>query len=238
MNVMPTSSCSALSSICSRLRSFASSAPSGSSSRRTFGFRIERPRERHPLLLSAGELRGSPLRELAHLDELESPADAVGGLGLRRLLVLQAERDVLLHVQVREQRVVLEDRVDVALVRRGLGHVLTIEEDLAFRRTLEASDHPEGRGLPTTGRTEHREELARWHLQVDARDGREIAEALHEVDELHLSTGHDRRSLSRPPPGGSTELAHETRQPSRAGGDDPDPHASAPPSTTTVVPVM
>ena len=53
-------------------------------------------------------------------------------------LAAQAEGDVVVHVQVREQRVVLEHGVDVAPVRRREGHVVAVEQDLALGRLLEA----------------------------------------------------------------------------------------------------
>ena len=78
----------------------------------------ERAGERHALLLAAGELRRLALAVLAELDHLERLVDARLHVGLADLLALEPERDVLLHGQVREQRVGLEDGVDVALVGR------------------------------------------------------------------------------------------------------------------------
>ena len=78
----------------------------------------ERAGERDALLLAAGQLRRPALAELPELDDVESLGDAPLDLVLADLLALEAEGDVLLHREVREQRVGLEDRVDVALVRR------------------------------------------------------------------------------------------------------------------------
>ena len=86
------------------------------------------------------------------------------------------------------------------LVRRHARHVHAVENDLALRGTLEPGDHPKGRGLPAARRTEEREELAGSDLQVDPVDGGEVAEALHEVDQLHLATRHEAgvyRGMSR-----------------------------------------
>jgi hypothetical protein len=68
-------------------------------------------------------------------------------LRLGDLLDLEAVLDVLLHRHVREQRVVLEDRVDVALEGWLLGHVDAGELDGAGRGQLEAGDHAQDRGL-------------------------------------------------------------------------------------------
>jgi hypothetical protein len=222
MNVMPTSSWRAFSSIWRRLRSLASSAPSGSSSRRTLGFRI-RARASDALLLAAGQLVRAALGELRHLHELERITDPLGGLLFRGLLVLEPEGDVLLDGEVREERVVLEDRVHVALVRRGLGHVDLVEEDLALGRALEARDHAQGGRFAAARWAEEREELARRHLQVDPGDGGELTEALHQVDELDLSPCHSWRSIPFGAPRESTasregrrRQGHDGRKPTEA----------------------
>src|SRR4029453_16013181 len=95
--------------------------------------------------------------------------------------------------QVREQRVVLEHRVDVPLVRGRLRHAGAIEQDLPLARPLEPRDHPQGRRLAAAGRTQEREELTGWHLEVDAGDGRELTEPFYQVYELDLSSPHGRR---------------------------------------------
>ena len=101
--------------------------------------------------------------------------------------------DVVADGHVREQRVVLEDGVDVTVERRDRGHVLAVEQDAARGRQLEAGDHPERRGLARPRRTEHREELAVADVEVDAVDGDDVAEPL-----LHALEAHgDGRGLAR-----------------------------------------
>src|SRR4029453_6978484 len=155
MNVMPISSCRALSSICSAMRSLASRAPSGSSPRGTPGFRRkppgavkeQPPRGPPPLLLTPRQLRGATPLEPLQADQLECVAHLDLGLLLGDVLVAKSECDVLRDREVREQRVVLEDRVDVALVRRGLHHVHAVEQDLALVRPFEPRDQPQRSGL-------------------------------------------------------------------------------------------
>jgi hypothetical protein len=106
---------------------------------------------------------------------------------------LQAERDVVAHVEVGEQRVVLEHHVHRALVRRGIGHVAAAQEDATAGRQLEAADHPKRRGLATAGRPEQREELARVDLERHAVHRADLAEPLLQVDQLDL--GRRRRRL-------------------------------------------
>ena len=66
-----------ISSNCVCSRSFLSSAASGSSSSRIFGDRAKRTRQRHPLLLTAGELAGLALGKGFELDELQHPVGPV-----------------------------------------------------------------------------------------------------------------------------------------------------------------
>ncbi len=78
----------------------------------------QRPGERHALLLSARHLGGLAALEPDQVDQLHGVADALVDLALLDLLAAQTERDVLVHVQVWEQRVGLEHGVHVALVGR------------------------------------------------------------------------------------------------------------------------
>jgi hypothetical protein len=87
---------------------------------------------------------------------------------------------------VREQRVVLEDRVDVARVGRTSGDVAARELDAARVGQLEAGDQPQGRGLARARRTQQREELAAGDVERHRVDGGDVAEAAREVDEAHV----------------------------------------------------
>ncbi len=89
---------------------------------------------------------------------LHAPFDLI----LRHSLALQAESDVVEHAQVREQRVRLEDRVHVSLVRRPADDVAVAEVDVPVfgprsRRSCAGSSSP------AAGRTEQREETAVLH---------------------------------------------------------------------------
>ncbi len=112
-------------------------------------------------------------------------------------LAAEAEGDVLEDRQVREEGVVLEDGVDVALVRRQPGDVLALELDQPGRRLLEAADHPQRRRLAAARGPEQREELAVLDLEVDVVDRDDVAEAFGDVDETDIDFGHGRPG---PPP--------------------------------------
>ena len=199
MNVMPTSSWSAFSSICSALRSLASSAPSGSSSSRTAGSG-QRPRERDALLLAAGEL----VRAGASRSRSAGPAPAPrrparSCLPCGDVLVRAGRTRRCRRRQVREQRVVLEHGVDVALVRRRLRHVDAVEQDLRPRSGARSRRSSAGSWSCRSrrGRAGRRTRPAGIFRLMPV-DRREVAEALHEVDELDLSSRHARDYTSSP----------------------------------------
>jgi len=84
------------------------------------------------------------------IDVLIVPNVEAGNMLAKELaLVAQAEGHVVEDRQEREQRVALEHRVDVALVRRPVCDVDSIKQDLAAGRRLEACHHPQRRSLAT-----------------------------------------------------------------------------------------
>ena len=85
---------------------------------------------------------------------------------------------------MREQGVVLEDRVDIALVRRQVVDPVALDPQLTGRERDEAADQVEGRRLAATRWTEQTEELARLDLQRYAVDRHGRTVALGDIDEL------------------------------------------------------
>ncbi len=127
----------------------------------------ERAGESDALALAARELARLALLVALQADHPERLGDPDGPLRLRDLADHQPVGHVVTDRHVREEGVVLEDRVDVAVERRDGRHVLAVEQDAALGRDLEAGDHPQGRRLARPGRPEHREELAVHHVEVD-----------------------------------------------------------------------
>ena len=127
-----------------------------------------------------------PLRVAAEPDELERLADPSRLLGLVDLALAQPVPDVLGDVHVREQRVVLEDGVDVAPVRRHAGDRLAVQENLALGGLLEAGDHAQGRGLAAARWSEKAVELAMRDAQVHVVDGNHVPETLGDIDDLNV----------------------------------------------------
>ncbi len=145
-------------------------------------------RQRHPLLLAAGELVREAAREVRDPDHLEHLPDdlAAAPLGPR-----QPEADVAGHVEVREQRAFLGHVADPALLRR---HVATAvvqrpagKADLAALGALEAGDDAEQRRLAAPGEAEHGGQRARGDLQVHAAQHRLAPVALPEPGDLQAA---------------------------------------------------
>ena len=204
MNVIPTSCWIRLSSSCISWRSLRSSAPSGSSSSSTRGpltiARASATRWRWPPESCAG-LRAPSAREA---DQLERLLGAPAPLRLGDLAHAQPVGDVLRDGHVREQRVVLEDRVDVARVGRQVLDLHAPELDAAAVGQLEAGDQPQRRRLARPGRAEQREELAVPDLERDAVDRLDLAVALDQVGQAHVGGVRGSRwpSERREPTGG------------------------------------
>src|SRR3989475_7019512 len=141
----------------------------------------ERAREGDALLLATGELRGSAIEQCVDLDERGGLAHAPLALFLAHgTAKLEREADVLGDRHVRVQRVALEDHADPAFLWEEVIDTSVTEEDLSARRTVDASDHEQGRGLPAAGRPEERDELARADLEIELVHPDDLAELFRE----------------------------------------------------------
>jgi hypothetical protein len=138
----------------------------------------ERAGQRDALLLAAGELARAGALAAAQADELERLGHTALDLGHGHLAALEAERDVAAHVEVLEERVALEHRVDVAPVRRHVGDGLALEQDPSLARLLESGDHAQRRRLAAARGAEQGEELAAGDREVHVAHRGVLAEAL------------------------------------------------------------
>ncbi len=117
------------------------------------GIARQRPSEGDPLALTARKLRRPGLRKMRDPEPLEVLVDPRGSrIG-----------DVLADVHVREERVLLEDEADAALVRLpedAGGRVepdVAVECDASRSRPDEPRDRSEDRGLARSGRPDKRD---------------------------------------------------------------------------------
>ena len=99
------------------------------------------------LLLAAGERAHAPLFEAFQIHQVQDSSDLALDHVLGRFLLPEAERDIVVDIHVREQRVPLEDRVDRPLIGRQVLDRFAVQQDLSFRRHRKAGDHAERRRL-------------------------------------------------------------------------------------------
>ncbi len=124
---------------------------------------------------------------LGQPDHVECVGGPTSAFGLGHATHLQAVLDVLRDGHVREQRIFLEHRVDVAAPGRQRRDVHAAEFDHAGGGLLESGDHAQHRGLSRPRGTEDREQLAVRHGQVGAFDGHDpAAEFLPDAHKLDL----------------------------------------------------
>ena len=138
----------------------------------------ERARERHALLLSTGKLVRLAPFEAVEANQGERFADPASFLLLLHVREVEAEGDVVLDGEVREERVVLEYGVDRPSVRRTFRDVGPSEQDPSGRGLFEARDEAERRRLATARGAEQGEELTVVDLQGELLEGLDVAEAL------------------------------------------------------------
>ena len=142
MKVVPSRRCNSINSSWVLSRSFLSSAARGSSQQNLWAAR-QRARQRHALFLAAGKLTGLSLLHAIELDQRDHLSDAGNSLRTPHAGALQAEGDVVPHIEMRKQRIVLEHHVDRTLVRQDPRDVLAPKQDAAFVRRLETGKHPQ-----------------------------------------------------------------------------------------------
>jgi hypothetical protein len=126
----------------------------------------------------------------------------------------EAEFDISLDGQVREKRVALEDRVDVALVRRERIDPPAVEPHLARGGRFKAGDHPKNRGFAAAGWPQQREKPAAWDFQGDIRYGTLGGRTRSEI--LCYAAERQHRLRSHEP----LTLAHGTEMWRRLSGGD------------------
>ncbi len=171
--VMPSSRCRVCSSICMAVRSFLSSAASGSSSSSTDGLVDDGAGQRHALLLAAGHFMDPALGKAAeadHFERLARPAVDLAGRFVGRIW-LQPIGDILLDVEMRKQRIVLEDHVDGAPIGRNAVHR---RPSISTVPSLGCSKPPIMRRqvvLPQPEGPSSASERALGHREVDVRNG-------------------------------------------------------------------
>src|SRR5215472_18690056 len=125
----------------------------------------QRPRDGHPLLLSAGKIGGMAVSLVGNAHAGEEIAGDLRRLGAGQSLDLHGgEGDVLQHRHVREEIEGLEDHADLGAelgqVPAVAGNGVTVHEDLALLDRLEPVDAADEGALARAGGPAHHHHLA------------------------------------------------------------------------------
>src|SRR6185369_464961 len=118
-----------------------------------------------------GEFVDRAFAVTGQLDQFERARDAFVHLGFRFVTRAQAERDVLVDVEMREEGVVLKDHAEAAAFGWEIRDVGALELDRAGIGFFEARDHAQGRSLPAARWSKQPKEFTLSHIQGDIVDG-------------------------------------------------------------------
>ena len=162
-----------------RLRGHRVERAGGLVAQKHLGIGGQRPGNGHALLLAAGQLRRIGVRLVGQPDDLQQLLDALVGLGLGHAGDLQriadVARDGLLHQQVellKDHAHALAHGAQVLLVHRQ--NVLSVDEDAALGRRVQAVDAADQRGLARAAHADDAVNIALAYGQthvVQRRDG-------------------------------------------------------------------
>src|SRR6266540_2911233 len=163
----------------------------------------QRPGDRHPLLLAAGELRGPVQQALGEAHGLQGLGGAPAPLGPAEPAVDQREADVAERRGPRQELEVLEDEADHLVAEPGQlvvgqpGDVAPLERQAAAGRPVQAAEQAEQGGLPRAARSHDRQRVPARDRHVHAVERADL-DPLHAVDLGDPARLHDREPLRGP----------------------------------------
>ena len=150
----------------------------------------QRPGDGHPLLLAAGQLGDFPVLKALQTHHAQHFRHALLDFLGRHLGDPQAKGDVLKHVQMREQRILLEHRVDLPLMRRDIINPHTVKGDVSRRGRRETADNPQRCGLATAAGAQKCEEFRIVDIQIDVIENQLVVKRHAEVPQANQLFGH------------------------------------------------
>ena len=150
----------------------------------------QRPGDGHPLLLAAGQLGDFPVLKALQTHHTQHFRHALLDFLGRHLGDPQAKGDVLKHVQMREQRILLEHRVDLPLMRRDIINPHTVKGDVSRRGRRETADNPQRCGLSTAAGAQKCEEFRIVDIQIDVIENQLVVKRHAEVPQANQLFGH------------------------------------------------
>ena len=161
----------------------------------------DRPPDRDPLLLAAGEGARVAIQQVLDPEQRRHLAHPALDLGCGRPGGAQREGDVVEAGEVREQGDVLEQQADVAPPRLQRGDVLAVDPDPAGVRLMQPRDGLEQGRLAGIARPDDAEELAVREIEADAAQRLDRREALAQPldrERAHAAFSRTLRGAIRP----------------------------------------
>ncbi len=155
-------------------------------------------RDSHALLLAAGKGRDLAVFKALETDDFQHFCYTIVNFLFRKLGNTQTERDVVVHVEVREQRVPLEHGVDLPLVGRYIVDALAVEQYIAGCGRKKAADDPEHCGFSASAGTQQSKKFLVIDVQVDVVENRlSVLECHGEIREANELVGHVSSPISK-----------------------------------------
>ena len=156
--------------------------------RKGAGIADQRPSERHPLLLAAGQFARPAFEQVHDVEHLRCGHDLGFDLGAWQPAHLQRERQVLENGLLRVERVVLEHHGDVPVLGIEIVDQPVADVDVPAGHRNEAGNEIERRRLAAAGRADQSDELSVVDRQRNVVDGQDRAITLDDV--LQYDSGH------------------------------------------------
>ena len=117
------------------------------------------------LLLATGKRIYIPILVIRHTNHLQCGFHLLADCLFRRLFQLQAESNIVVYIQMREQGIFLKYRVHRTFMGWSLCDFLTRYSDFAFRSCLKTGNETQQCCFSAAGRSENRNKLALFHVQ-------------------------------------------------------------------------
>ena len=136
----------------------------------------ERARDADALLHAAGQFRGTLVLGAGQADQIDEGLRMRLHLGAVPVAPFRGDGigDVAEHRAPRQQRMALEDH---GAVEAGAFDRLSVDDDSAFARLVEARQNIQHRGLAAAGMADHAAELAARHREPEILEHRDLAAA-------------------------------------------------------------
>ena len=131
-----------------------------------FGFVDQRTRDGDPLLLTARKRSHAAAFEAPQVDQLQHCLDFLPDFAVLGFPDPQTERDVIEHVQVRKQRVFLENRIDLPSVGGKVVDPFSVEIHISCVGRFESADDTQSGCFAATGGTQQGDEFLVMDLQM------------------------------------------------------------------------